>query len=92
MQAQQHDPGAQAILETILAMSGRLNLTVTAEGVETEEQLAMIRRQRCTEVQGYLLGMPMPAAQVPGFLQTCDRESGSWQGGRQLALVADAAD
>jgi len=92
VQAQQHDPGAQAILETILAMSGRLNLTVTAEGVETEEQLAMIRRQRCTEVQGYLLGMPMPAAQVPGFLQTCDRESGSWQGGRQLALVADAAD
>jgi diguanylate cyclase (GGDEF)-like protein len=93
VQAQQYDPGAQAILETILAMSGRLNLSVTAEGVETEEQLAMIRRQRCTEVQGYLLGMPMPAAQVPGFLQTCDRDSAAWQGaGRQLDLVADAAD
>ncbi len=62
VQAQQSDAGAQAILETILAMSSRLNLTVTAEGVETEEQLAMIRRQRCTEVQGYLLGKPMPAA------------------------------
>jgi hypothetical protein len=37
--------------------------------------------------------MPMPAAQVPGFLQTCDRDSAAWQGaGRQLDLVADAAD
>jgi EAL domain-containing protein (putative c-di-GMP-specific phosphodiesterase class I) len=93
VQAQQYDPGAQAILETILAMSGRLNLTVTAEGVETEEQLAMIRRQRCTEVQGYLLGMPMPAAQVPAFLAASDRDAASWQAaGRHLDLVADAAD
>ncbi len=94
VQAQQYDPGAQAILETILAMSGRLNLTVTvtAEGVETDEQLAMIRRQRCTEVQGYLLGMPMPAAQVPAFLQATTKDSTSWHGARQLDLVADAAD
>ncbi len=93
VQAQQSDAGAQAILEAIVAMSGRLNLIVTAEGVETEEQLAMIRRQRCTEVQGYLLGKPMPAAEVPAFLEAIGRVSASWrQGTRQLGAIADAAD
>ena len=93
VQAQQSDAGAQAILETILAMSGRLNLTVTAEGVETEEQLAMIRRQRCTEVQGYLLGKPMPAGEVPAFLEATNRLPVSWRHTqRPLDVVADAAD
>jgi EAL domain-containing protein (putative c-di-GMP-specific phosphodiesterase class I) len=89
VQAQQNDAGAQAILETIVAMSHRLNLIVTAEGVETEEQLAMIRRQRCAEVQGFLLGKPMPAGEVPAFLEATSKASASW---RQWDVVADAAD
>jgi len=93
VQAQQSDAGAQAILETILAMSGRLNLTVTAEGVETEEQLAMIRRQRCSEVQGYLLGKPMPAGEVPAFLEATNRASAPWRNqARRFDAIADAAD
>jgi diguanylate cyclase (GGDEF)-like protein len=93
VQAQQSDPGAQAILETILAMSGRLNLIVTAEGVETEEQLAMIRRQRCTEVQGYLLGKPMPPSQVPSFVQASTYVAASRQRAeRELSTIAEAAD
>ncbi len=66
--AQEHDAGAQAIVETIVAMTSRLNLEVTAEGVETAEQLAMIRRQGCTEVQGNLLAHPMAANEVTMFL------------------------
>ena len=93
VQAQQSDAGAQAILETILAMSSRLNLTVTAEGVETEEQLAMIRRQRCGEVQGYLLGKPMPAGEVPAFLEATSKVPVSWRYPvRQVDAIADAAD
>jgi diguanylate cyclase (GGDEF)-like protein len=68
VQAQQHDAGTQAILEAVLGMSGRLNLDVTAEGVETEEQLSMLRRQGCMEVQGFLLGTPMPGEAVQRFL------------------------
>jgi EAL domain-containing protein (putative c-di-GMP-specific phosphodiesterase class I) len=74
-------------------MSSRLNLIVTAEGVETEEQLAMIRRQRCNEVQGYLLGKPMPAGEVPAFLEATARASASWRAAvHRLDTVADAAD
>ena len=60
--AQQQDAGTRAILEAVLAMSKRLNLRVTAEGVETEEQLAMLRDQGCAEVQGFLVGKPLPIA------------------------------
>jgi len=36
----------------------RLGLKVVAEGIETEEQLALVRRLGCEEAQGYLLGRP----------------------------------
>jgi diguanylate cyclase (GGDEF)-like protein len=86
VQAQQHDPATQAIMEAVLSMSRRLGLEVTAEGVETEEQLATIRQQRCTEVQGYLLGRPMPAAEVPALLErAAARRSG-------MAAYAEEAD
>ena len=62
------DHGARAIVQAILAMSRSLNLDVTAEGVETPQQLALLQEQSCGTVQGFLLGRPMRAAVVPGFL------------------------
>ena len=69
VQALGEDRGAQAIVEAILAMSRSLNLDVTAEGVETADQLAMLRAQACGTVQGYLLGRPMQADVVSSFLR-----------------------
>jgi EAL domain-containing protein (putative c-di-GMP-specific phosphodiesterase class I) len=69
IQEQPTDSGAKAILDAILLMSHRLGLEVVAEGVETEQQLAMIREQHCTEIQGFLLARPMPADQVGAYLQ-----------------------
>jgi len=64
-----HDSdGARAIVGAILAMSHRLGLQVTAEGVETEAQLAMLRLYNCDLVQGYLLARPMTLEEVPGYL------------------------
>jgi EAL domain-containing protein (putative c-di-GMP-specific phosphodiesterase class I) len=40
-------------------MGRRLGLDVVAEGVETDQQLAMMQQQRCNEIQGFLLGRPM---------------------------------
>ncbi len=56
----QHTDNA-AICRAIVAMAHSLNLKVTAEGVETEEQLAFLRTLDCDAVQGYLLSRPLPA-------------------------------
>jgi EAL domain-containing protein (putative c-di-GMP-specific phosphodiesterase class I) len=69
VQAQQHDSRARAVLDAVFAMSSSLGLSVTAEGVETEDQLRSLREQGCTEVQGFLLGRPMPASEVAGFAE-----------------------
>lgn len=42
-------------------MAHGLDLSVTAEGVETEAQVDILREQKCEEVQGFLFGRPMPA-------------------------------
>jgi EAL domain-containing protein (putative c-di-GMP-specific phosphodiesterase class I) len=50
-----------AICNAVLDLAKHLNLSVVAEGVETEEQLAYLDRRGCQYVQGYLTGKPMPA-------------------------------
>ncbi|MDQ3281511.1 MAG: EAL domain-containing protein [Acidobacteriota bacterium] len=49
----------RAIVSAIAAMAHGLDLVVTAEGVETEEQVAFLVEQRCEEVQGFLFGRPV---------------------------------
>ena len=49
------------ILEAIIGLAHSLNMTVTAEGIETLEQLEVLRELGCDYGQGYLLGMPSPA-------------------------------
>lgn len=52
------------IFEAMVNMARSLNLTVTAEGVETEAQLAVLRALGCDEVQGFFLCRPVPATEV----------------------------
>ncbi|MDP1865354.1 MAG: EAL domain-containing protein [Bradyrhizobium sp.] len=52
---------ASAIVRAITSLASSLNMTTTAEGVETQEQLAKIRELGCTEMQGYLFSHPMTA-------------------------------
>jgi EAL domain-containing protein (putative c-di-GMP-specific phosphodiesterase class I) len=59
---------ATIIVRAIVGMAHNLGLAVTAEGVETPEELAMVREFRCEEAQGFLLGRPLPmgaASQLP---------------------------
>jgi diguanylate cyclase (GGDEF)-like protein/PAS domain S-box-containing protein len=49
-----------AIVRAVLGLGQNLNLLVVAEGVETNEQWAILRREHCDEVQGYLIGRPCP--------------------------------
>jgi diguanylate cyclase (GGDEF)-like protein/PAS domain S-box-containing protein len=53
-------PQAAAIIRAIIGLARGLSLPITAEGVETEAQLAFLAREGCNEVQGYLIGRPYP--------------------------------
>ena len=52
------------IVEAMVWLAHNLNMTVTAEGVESEEQLIVLREMGCNEMQGYLFGKPIPADEV----------------------------
>jgi diguanylate cyclase (GGDEF)-like protein len=54
------DRNDAAIVSGISAMARNLNLTVTAEGVETAGQVAFLREQQCQEAQGYFFSRPVP--------------------------------
>ena len=51
-------PQALAIIRAVLALGKSLHIPVLAEGIETERQLLVLRREGCDEVQGYLFGQP----------------------------------
>ena len=54
------DRNADAVCDAILRLGQSLGTRVIAEGVETELQMAFLRQRHCDEVQGYLLGRPLP--------------------------------
>jgi diguanylate cyclase (GGDEF)-like protein len=62
------DPYSAAIVDAVVVMSKALGATTIAEGVETVEQAELLRQKGCKEVQGYLYGRPMPAADFAAVL------------------------
>jgi diguanylate cyclase (GGDEF)-like protein len=63
------DSGDKKITRAIIAMAHGLRLKVVAEGVETADQLAFLRAQRCDSVQGYFLYRPLPEHEVGDVLK-----------------------
>jgi EAL domain-containing protein (putative c-di-GMP-specific phosphodiesterase class I) len=58
-----------AIIRAVTRLGRSLGMITTAEGVETEEQLEILRTEGCTQVQGYLFSPPRPVAEIPAILQ-----------------------
>jgi EAL domain-containing protein (putative c-di-GMP-specific phosphodiesterase class I) len=58
----------RAIVRAIAGLARSLNIITVAEGVETEQQLAMVIAEGCHECQGYLFSQPVPEAQLPTLL------------------------
>jgi diguanylate cyclase (GGDEF)-like protein len=65
-----HDSGDSEIAATIVAMGHNLRLIVTAEGVETEEQLDYLRACGCDRYQGLLFSAPVPSDQLSALLDS----------------------
>jgi diguanylate cyclase (GGDEF)-like protein len=57
-----------AIVHAIVDLGSALGMSVTAEGVETPEQLRLLRAESCTVVQGYLFSPPVPAGDIPALI------------------------
>ncbi|MEJ7808483.1 MAG: EAL domain-containing protein [Telluria sp.] len=64
----ENDAANVALCEAIIVMSHKLNLKVIAEGVETQQQCDMLRHAGCDYGQGFLFGMPLPAAEFEALL------------------------
>jgi diguanylate cyclase (GGDEF)-like protein len=60
----------EAIVRSIIALGKDLDVSVIAEGVETEEQFRMLRDLGCLQVQGYLLARPVPPQDVQSLLMS----------------------
>ncbi len=62
-----------AIASSIISLAHNLGIKVVAEGVESTDQLAFLKRQSCTSAQGYLFQPPVPALQLEDIMR-----SGQW--------------
>ncbi|SMF22782.1 diguanylate cyclase (GGDEF) domain-containing protein [Alteromonadaceae bacterium Bs31] len=66
----ENNPEAQTIISAMVNLGVNLNLAVTVEGIETEQQLQAVRSTGAGEVQGFLFSKPLPAEHVVGLLNT----------------------
>jgi len=62
-------PDDAAIVQAMITMAKGFDMRVVAEGVETKEQLSYLLNRRCTEMQGFFLGKPLPAVSLSEILR-----------------------
>ena len=86
--------GAEAaITSTLVELAQKLGIEVVAEGVETEEQLELLRQWGCHKVQGYLFSRPLPALDVAHLMRSVglDARLSDADGSRRGASVIRSA-
>ena len=71
------NPASRAIVKALIRLAHSLQMRVVAEGAETDEQMAMLQRMRCDEVQGYGYGRPMPFERFVEFARAHAPSSGA---------------
>src|SRR5262249_53072340 len=62
------EDNSRAIVQAVVNLARDLNMTTTAEGIETEEQMCTVRDLGCREMQGYFFSRPQPAADIARML------------------------
>ena len=82
-------PEAAAIVRAVTGLCGSLGVAATAEGVETERQMELLRAEGCHEVQGFLISRPRPAGDVNAWITEFHA---AHQARQDAAAVVDAAE
>ena len=72
----------RAVVQAIIGLGKAMGLTVTAEGVETEEQLAILGKDQCNEVQGYFMSRPIDKVAFAQLLQMSRTDQPAHKKGR----------
>ncbi len=86
------EPRSIAIVETIVSLARSLDMNTVAEGIETEQQRALLSSMGCDELQGYLLSHPLSAADCGVLMLSRERlEQGEKPVGRDLGAELAAA-
>ena len=67
--------GSVAIVRAVTGLGNSLGIEITAEGVETEEQRSRLRKEGCTEIQGFLISKPVPGHKLAALLKQHDRKA-----------------
>jgi EAL domain-containing protein (putative c-di-GMP-specific phosphodiesterase class I) len=62
------DPGAMVLVQTILSLANSLKLSVVAEGVDSDDQAAMLQQLKCEQIQGFLVSKPLPMEDMARLL------------------------
>jgi EAL domain-containing protein (putative c-di-GMP-specific phosphodiesterase class I) len=70
VQAAEDQPKVRSMIGAIMDLSRNLGLKVTAEGVETPRQAAMMKAYHCNYLQGYLTGRPVPVSDVAAVIMS----------------------
>ena len=79
------DPDAAAIVRAVVGIGERLGMGIVAEGVETPEQLDLVRREGCTQVQGFLFSRPLPPGEAAAYIAARADRAGPSSGQRVAA-------
>ncbi|MGB6308393.1 MAG: EAL domain-containing protein [Steroidobacteraceae bacterium] len=66
-------PNVMTLVSTIVSLARAFDMHTVAEGVETDEQLRLLRAMQCEQAQGFLFGRPTPAADVPSVIARLSR-------------------
>ncbi len=75
VQGMLHDAGTAEVTQAIVHLGHALGMQVVAEGVETAQEDAMLRRQGCDEIQGYLYSRPLPPRDLAQWLRQGQADS-----------------
>jgi diguanylate cyclase (GGDEF)-like protein len=66
------EPDTMTLVSTIISLARSLRLSVIAEGVDSEDQANYLRLARCDEMQGFLIGRPVPREAITAMLRAKD--------------------